>query len=521
MIEVFDAKDGSKSLKVSGIQIHSSYSPLKEVEKYLQTFKLHKKNSIILCGDMLGHLYTIIKKRYPDIKIISLLYSSDFLSYFSDNNSALWYPGSNISLYEFLQNNLKLLDTIGLEIISWPASGKAYPTVYQNIQFQLNQFLLENSGSLNTIKQFGNLWLRNTFSNFLSLKRISLFPGGVSSPLFIAASGPSLSKSFAFLKEYRKKITIWALPSSLKALLSVGIEPDLIIQTDPGYYATHHLRDLKSCSTPVAMPLSACRSIWNYESHIYLFSQGTGLEKSIFKKANARIPEIPPAGTVAVTALFLSMEVNTEYPVILLGYDFSHSDINTHVHPNAFMSIFQSSSRRTAPLLGTMLFRSISDDKNQTSPLKTYSGWLQRFSEKVANRVYRLHASPISLGSIKDIDESEARLLCKKGLYRGSTKLISENHLFKSIDRNNILNQIVQNWDADIMSLINTAKSGSSVIFNPGGETELALSLNPSGLMQLKKKWPSLSPSERKKETIEFGETLNKIISRYKEEYLS
>ena len=96
----------------------------------------------------------------------------------------------------------------------------------------------------------------------------------ISSPVFIAASGPSLKESFPFLKRYSDRIILAALPSSLRALKSESIIPDLVIHTDPGFWAKEHLKYLPDKKIPIIMPLTSA-FVPETDNPIILFNQGT------------------------------------------------------------------------------------------------------------------------------------------------------------------------------------------------------------------------------------------------------
>ncbi len=527
MIEFLTAKDGSPTLRFSNILVHSLYSPKKEADKFIDSFDLEEKQTVILCGETLGYLHNALKRRFPGLRIITVFYHSIFLDHFQPEESTFWSPGSGITLINFLQNELTLLDTIGIEVIRWNASEHAFPDVSSSLNGEINQLFLEANGSMNTSKQFGKKWLSNSIVNFQKLNKLYSFPSIPDNPVFIAASGPSLSKSFRLMKKIRSRINIWALSSSLTALITEGIIPDMIIQTDPGYYASHHLRILSKVEIPLAMPFSACRGLWKYNSIIYPFSQEGFFDKSIYPFTGQKVPVIPQAGTVAISALLLAMKTIKTAPIFLTGWDFCHSDIITHVRPHSFMPLFQAATSRHIPLL-TFLYNRVSDslsgvsgkktkNPNQPLALKTYSGWIARYSHNLENRVFRLYPSHVYLGKIEDKSEPETEAMCS------SFPIIERRDygipIFTDISyRNKILKRIFKVWLEKVSIIEKTAVLGKSTFFAQPVLTEIGLSTSPADLLKLKKNSASLSDEDFSTSVLSFTDKMRDVITAWAKE---
>ena len=128
MIDILKAADGSDTLKISGIQIHSAYSPQKEVNRYLSSMDFSNRSTVIICGETLGYLKKYFEMNHPDITVLSILYDPCFCRFFSDNEQ-IWHFHSDISLSAFLQKHISVLNTIGLEIVTWPASDRAFSDI--------------------------------------------------------------------------------------------------------------------------------------------------------------------------------------------------------------------------------------------------------------------------------------------------------------------------------------------------------------------------------------------------------
>ena len=68
-LEFSKAKDGSKTFSADGVFFHSTYSPYKEAERYLQSINFSfEPQYIFLIEPGLSYLNTIIKKSFLSVK---------------------------------------------------------------------------------------------------------------------------------------------------------------------------------------------------------------------------------------------------------------------------------------------------------------------------------------------------------------------------------------------------------------------------------------------------------------------
>ena len=93
----------------------------------------------------------------------------------------------------------------------------------------------ELNGSCATAAAMGRLWMRSAVLNLVSIDAVLdgdvLRPGR---PVVIAASGPTLARCIPDIARVRDRVELWALPSAAPALAAAGLQPDLVVLTDPG-----------------------------------------------------------------------------------------------------------------------------------------------------------------------------------------------------------------------------------------------------------------------------------------------
>ncbi len=299
------------------------------------------------------------------------------------------------------------MDIEGLLVVEWPPSARAFADVSRAANEAVRQLVLEMNGNLVTTLGLGRLWVRNTAANFLALSQVAA--GSLCAadrPVVIAASGPSLEQSVAHVKRIRGSVDVWALPSSMGCLASVGVRPDLLILTDPGPYTLHHLRYVAS-GVAIAMPLSAARGLWDLDAGSRpmprLVVQPGLLEQPLLDRAGITCPLVLPHGTVTATAVELAL-ASTRAPVIVAGLDLCLRDIQPHARPAAFDLLLHAGSSRLHPHYAQTYERARAQGAERPSggtgprmplALRTYAGW---FSDlPLAGRAFRLLPSAVGI----------------------------------------------------------------------------------------------------------------------------
>ncbi len=396
--EFFVSRTGTLSAKKAGISLHSAYDPLKEAQRFLSSRFIENPGVIILIGSGLGYLDRQILEQYPHHKVLSLHISSLFIdksdlrAYESDYYH-LWTPQEG-ALGPFLAKHISEMDLEGLQVLLWPSSLQAYPE-YENIVNEVTAFVKQMQGSFFSLGHFGWRWLNNALHNFASWDTQIVLPR-VKNTL-IAASGPSLNQAMPILRSQRNKFYLIALPSSLSTLQYHGLQPDLTVMSDGGYYAGRHLEFLSS-SLPVAMPLIAARD--KHHPH-FIFSFDSYFEKRLL--ADINIFSLPWNGTVAANAIMLAMAI-TEERIILAGQDFCAQGVHLHAFPHSFAEIYQGQSQKLQPLLD-LYQKSVWNSRHS---LSIYAHWFQNY--QWPRNIYRLFASDVAL-PFKEIHQEEIKNL--------------------------------------------------------------------------------------------------------------
>jgi hypothetical protein len=411
-MEIIPARSGACTAIIAGIALHSRYDPLREAERFVQTsLQGEIPSAIVLLGAGLGYLVDSLRRRFPSARLLALYYDARIHEKSLNRAELAWHPGMPEDPEAWLRRMLCELDLEGLRVLEWPPSSRIFPDLARRARRAVEQVARELRGSMVTTQAAGRRWMRNSLLNFLNTRSL-IRPAGRAGgrPVLLAASGPSLQESACWIRRCRDRLRLWALPSAALFLREEGLPPDLVVLTDPGFYALYHLHPLAGRPLRLAMPLSAAAGCWRLSAEVLWFSQGNFFEEALLDQAGLKAPAVPPHGTVAASALELALLLSNG-PVILAGLDLCLYDIRSHVRPNTFERFLEPAAGRLSPM-HDLLFRQAADRAPHRRtvdgarirsglPLETYAGWFAALPHR--DRVYRLHPSPVALPAMREI----------------------------------------------------------------------------------------------------------------------
>ncbi len=488
MIEIKKSRDGNFFAAVKKINIHSPYNPEREAERFLsEVIGGSKYSSFLILGPGLCYLQKALLKMYSGTKIISVFYSTFF---YTENKVRRQYSfdfESEESLSGFLSSHIDEFDIEGLKVIEWPPSARAFPSISMRVNEVVIQFLREMNGNILSLSYFGKKWLHNFFLNYLFIEKVNNWQNE-EKPICIAASGSSLGTAIPLLAEIRNFVSIWALPSSVKTLLSRGIKPDLIVSTDTGFFASTHLF-FSGAKIPVAMPLSAARGVWKIGAHIYCILQNTFYENAVLNDSDLPCLSIPQNGTVAGTAMNIALKISSK-PVIFFGLDFCYRDILSHARPHTFDNIFEKNESRTKPVYSQIFERAVEfggsliDGKRVPRSMQTYAGWFSKFLTNKNRRVFRFNPSVVKIDNIINISKNDIMSMINRNIKidKKETEYKREN----ISERANLLLKVINKWIGDLKKYASLNGSTKN-IFLDKYVSRILSQINMIGMVELKK----------------------------------
>jgi hypothetical protein len=223
-------------------------------------------------------------------------------------------------------------------------------------------------------------------------------------PVVITGSGPSLESAIPQILAAREGVFILAASSSLPALASGGIIPDMVISTDGGGWALVHLHscfrvnrkpvpvesdDFKLAFALTAAVPSQCSSI-----PLLPLNDGSTWQNLVLQGLSIPSVCIPQRGTVTASAIELAMALSNNV-IFLAGMDLSVKDIVSHARPYGFDNLFFGSASRLRPMYSQCFSRS--GDIRAGGSYDVYAAWFKTTIASWPNRIFSLGGNHVVL----------------------------------------------------------------------------------------------------------------------------
>lgn len=432
---------------MNGRALISRFDPQREAERFIRSAikkTASESGTILIVGDILGYIAAAAARFHTGARIVSLSLHPELMPKLlsPEKRKIFWSPASeslDFLLKSILDEEALLYQSF--DLLEWQPSISAFSGTAAGILEKIQRRIRILNGNITTIKAFGSRWIHNSIFNYLypqEFCRLSAVQGSA----LVVASGSSLNRSREFIRSSRDYLI--ALPSSLCFLRSIGRTPDLIVQTDPGFFASLHLAEARGLQVPVAAPLFSDSGIRRYAGPFLPLSCGEPFEEALFTLLELDPLRIPALGTVAASAIMLSLGWSKN-PVTVAGLDLCYDDIHPHVRPHTFDPVFHADASRVKPLY-SIKFRYSRDTAakpGQSAALKTYSDWFSGLGGDISERIRRVNPSrveltfsPLSPVAASDTREPEGALTFTKTA-APSFKIRKKRllHLFAEIHR--------------------------------------------------------------------------------------
>ena len=407
-IDFLESKDGSKTFSADGMFYHSSYSPAKEAQRFIETSTfLYTPKIIFLLEPGLNYFSDSLKQKFPECKVVCVRF---FENKFDDENT--W---DYVLRFNEIQNfSQYLINTFGEElllsstVLLWKPCESLFKT---NISDFITSYkaALESSKTLLVTRQFfEKKWLINSCNFIINANNFIKPKIKTKMPVVICASGPSLLPCLDAIKSNRNSLFILCLSSALSVLVHNSIIPDLILSTDGGYWAGEHLKVLKkNPDIPLAVPCEAFipKKILQKNKILCLNynDQSSFIGNDILEKSGIPSFSALRNPTVSGTALYLAKEI-TDNKIFFCGLNLCGAEGFQHSQPNELEKNNELFDSRTKTK-DTRISRS----RYNAASLEIYREWFASLQQDQTKNVFRVieKGSQSQLGTIRDIDYSD------------------------------------------------------------------------------------------------------------------
>ncbi|HUW70664.1 MAG TPA: 6-hydroxymethylpterin diphosphokinase MptE-like protein [bacterium] len=287
------------------------------------------------------------------------------------------------------------------DFVSVPLRGRidADSARYQRATDLIRGTIMSISDDYSVQSFFGKRWFTNIVRNLETSDRPTP-PVGPIHAAMVTAAGPSLELAYEEIVAKPRGTFLIATDTSLRALLSRGIEPDAVISIDCQHISYYHFSLGMPEHIPLFLDLASPPTVARLASRPYFFSSGHPLARYIAGRYRA-FPEIDTSGgnvTHAAVSLATFLGART---IRLFGADFSYPfgksyARGTYIYP--YFDIRQSRLKPFESLFAEFLLRNqtlVREDDDQgfryvTKPLVAYRERLERLASNIPARLERV-----------------------------------------------------------------------------------------------------------------------------------
>ncbi len=398
------AKDNSQTFSVDGVFFHSTYSPSKEADRFIQSTNFTFEPEIILFVEPgLNYYSNIIKKKFPKCKTICLRLFNQPLG-----DEATWDYCINAlecaNLKSFLISNFGEEKLLSSTILITKQAETLFKEQINQIIVQYKNALEDSKTLLVTRQFFEKKWLINSCNFIKYVNNFCSTQLKTNMPVVICASGPSLNSCIKTIKAMTEKCFIICLSSATSVLLQNDIIPDIVLTTDGGWWAGEHLKLLKKHKEiPLAAPCEAFipKKILQNNPILCLEynDESSFISKQIFENANIKGFPVLRNPTVSGTALSFAKAI-TQNDIYFCGLDLAGGKGQQHTKPN---EIEKDNTIKDSRIKNIETRTSYS--RYNTDSLNIYREWFCELDD--VENVYRVidlqKSNQKPLGKIKDI----------------------------------------------------------------------------------------------------------------------
>jgi hypothetical protein len=372
-------------------KLHSRYNPQAEAERYIEALALPASiRYFILIEPGLGYMIPLLAQRFPNARILAL-HAEDprrFGPAYQGAQAAIWSPESGMGEESFLEGEIPDTGVSALRIVEWRPSLNYYREQYLKILSTAVEFVKRSDANSRTVKNFGRRWFRNFLRNLRLLRTFPVY-GRLSLPVVIAGAGPSLEEAIPRIRALGERCFVIAPASSVMALVSGGVAPDLVLSTDGGGWALLHLYEcFRGVPAPViAAGLSAALPSQCGGLPLLPLSDGSLWQRLVLETLGTPHLSLPQRGTVTASALDLAFALGGKEACIA-GTDLGLRDIRSHAKPYSFDRLWAEQASRLRPGYSQVFNRSFQINGGGSHGI--YASWFKEQLQSWKGRLYTM-----------------------------------------------------------------------------------------------------------------------------------
>lgn len=354
-------KTGEYYVSLNGEPLSSSFSPLTQALRLLDTYSLRATDIVILFGLGNPHLIQKISETLAPGQILILIGDDETLIpviWDKVLKPVMTVPGRHLFSGEvFYPLFFNYLDSLpiervsGLKIIRNPTDTNRN-SVYRELEEKTQTVFSAKMSDLLTKFEFERLWIKNSIWNLVHVGKTPPVRYPISSlknkfqglTAVLVSAGPSLRKNLTWLQSVRDKVFVLSCDTSLKVLFKAGIQADGVVTLDAQtnsffHFMGENLKNIPLFADLVSSPTLLREPMFQSVVHSVTAKYQGDAEGSLVREVTAggelaeqvflEVGDIQSGGSVATTA-FDMLRFMGFTSVYFLGQDLAYSGREIH-----------------------------------------------------------------------------------------------------------------------------------------------------------------------------------------------
>lgn len=352
------SRTGQPAVRRAGVSLSSAFDPAAEAARAVPLWD-ESVDFVVLPGLGAGYLAEAVANRYADLPLVvaeadprwlvEVLTHRDLRSLLSLRFVTFLLGPEPSVVGDFLSP----FSCRRVEILDWRPLADQEPLWRREVAGQIASAQARARVNVATYRRFGRLWQRNLHKNEAlarNVRPLSALAGCCRGmPAVVAAAGPSLGESFAWMKTYRERFVLIAVDTASAALAYAGLEPDFLLVLDGQYRNARHVDQAPPEKTLVVTE-------WTGPSRAFRLAPGrTFVAASSIPFLRPREQELwgalgalPSGGSVATAAWSLALLLGCG-EVAFAGLDLGFPNGQTHAPGSQFEEELHRRSCRLTP----------------------------------------------------------------------------------------------------------------------------------------------------------------------------
>ncbi|QEN07748.1 DUF115 domain-containing protein [Oceanispirochaeta crateris] len=341
------APNGEDYVLCQGKSLYSRYAPSASSERAASLAEMKENCIYIVPSPLLGYgIFSFIKRMPESSVLIGIECDQDLMALTAPQQQRImkeipgyrcYRIGSPGQLYELFRRtqtgqyrHCSLLALNG----GYGANKSRYDALFSTLQLFMKNYWQNRL----TMAKMGHLWIKNLAENLSFLAQRDIKEFHTQKPVLLAGAGESLEKTIPLIQRYRDSIYLLCVDTALQPLLRSDILPDGIVNLEAQFYNLKDFYGLQNHKFDLFSDITAFPStlrLPNCTHYIFTSSFEETTLHSRLRSSRLLPSEIPPLGSVGVTALYLAGEISHSR-IFITGLDFSYIQGKTHARETPF-----------------------------------------------------------------------------------------------------------------------------------------------------------------------------------------